>query len=50
MYFTLIQYLSSLEQHSKRNWAPVSFSSEVYVLSFGQELALSHIENYQVFL
>ena len=46
----LIQYFDSLCKDSERNWNSTLLPSEMYVLSIGQGLALSPMENHQVFL
>ena len=46
----LIQYFYSFCKDSERNWVPTLLSSEMYVLSIGQGLALTPMENHQVFL
>ena len=46
----LVKYFDSLYKNSERDWVSTLLSSEMYGLSIGQGLALSPMENYQVFL
>ena len=48
--FFMIEYFDSLYKDSERSWVSTFLPSEMYGLSIGQGLALSPMENFQVFL